>query len=96
LHKKYASKGLVIAAPSLDAEGTVKKFKKDLGIQYPLLADGKALAQTYGVQAYPTMFLVGTDEKIKWKGHFKDEAFIKLLEAELAKVKVKAKEETKK
>ena len=91
MHTKYASKGLVIAAPSLDAKGTVEKFKKDFSIEYPLLAGGRALAKTYGVKAYPTMFLVGTDEKIKWKGHFKNAALIKLLETELAKVKVEAK-----
>ncbi len=83
--KKYAEKGLVVVAPSLDAEAIVKKFKEKHTIEeYALLSDAQATAAAFGVQAYPTLFLVGKDRKVLWKGHFENEEMIKALEAALA------------
>jgi peroxiredoxin len=84
LVKKYADKGFVLVAPSLDAEAGVQKFKEKHTIEYPLLAGARKTAmQTYGVQGYPTMFVVGKDGKVLWKGHFKDDEFIKVIEKAL-------------
>lgn len=82
---KYADKGLVLVAPSLDAEDGVQKFKDKHKIEYPLLAGAKKTAMvSYKVQGFPTMFIVGKDGKVAWKGHFKDDEFIKVLEKALA------------
>jgi peroxiredoxin len=83
LAAKYADKGLVLVGPSLDAEATVKTFKAKHEIGYPLLAGAAKTAHAFGVQAYPTIFLVGKDGKVIWKGHFEDEVFIKKLEEAL-------------
>jgi peroxiredoxin len=86
LAKKYADRGFLVVAPSLDAEAGVKKFKEKHNItEYPLLSDAGASAQAYGVKAFPTMFLVGTDGKVLWKDHFQNEAMIKALESALPK-----------
>lgn len=83
--KKYADKGLVIVAPSLDAEAGVKAFKEKHKIEeYALLSDARATATAYGVKGYPTLFLVGKDGKVLWKGHFENEEMVKALEAGLA------------
>jgi len=71
----------VVVAPSLDAEAAVKAYKQKHGIDYPLLAGARKSAQSYGVQAFPTMFLVGKDGKVLWKGHFEDAALTKAIEA---------------
>ena len=83
--KKYADKGLVVVAPSLDAEGPVKQFRTRHNVKYAMLTSAGQTAHAYGVDSYPTMVLVGKDNKIKWTGHFENPDFIKILEAELAK-----------
>jgi peroxiredoxin len=76
----------VVVAPSLDAEDQVKQFKEKHDItEYALLSDARATAQAYGAKAFPTMFLVGTDGKVLWKGHFKDDALVKAIETALPK-----------
>lgn len=75
-----------MVAPSLDAEAKAKQFKEKHSItEYALLTDARPTAQAFGVRAYPTMFLVGTDGKVLWKGHFKDEALVKAIETALPK-----------
>lgn len=83
MSQQFGSQGLVIVAPSLDAETRVKAFKEKHSIDYPLLAGARKAAQSYGVKAYPTMFLVGKDGKILWKGHFPDADLTKAIGAAL-------------
>ena len=71
-------------APSLDAEARVKAFKQKHQIAYPLLPAARGAAQAWGVEAYPTMFLVGRDGLVKWKGHFQDQALLQAIPRELA------------
>ena len=58
----------MVVGPSQDAEASVKKFKEKHEITYPLIASCKALAKAYGVELYPTIFVVGIDGKILFKG----------------------------
>ncbi len=69
--------------PSLDAKEAVTRFKKKHSLTFPLLTEARATAAGFGVKAYPTMFLVGKDGKVKWKGHFKDEALTAAIEKEV-------------
>lgn len=80
---KYADKGLVVVGPSLDAEASVKKFKGKHGIGYPLIASSKKIAAAYGVELYPTAFVVGKDGKILFKGDVDEPGCIKALESAL-------------
>lgn len=76
----------MVVAPSLDAEDGVKKFKEKHKIEeYALLSDARPTATAYGVKGYPTMFLVGKDGKVAWKGHFEDDSLHQAIEAALAK-----------
>jgi peroxiredoxin len=85
LAKKYAEKGLVVVAPSLDAEASVKKFKKRHKIEeLILLSNARPAAKAFGVRAFPTMFLVGKDGKILWKGHFENPKLHKTIEGALS------------
>jgi peroxiredoxin len=85
LARKYADKGLVVVAPSLDAEGVVKKFRERHGVDYPMLTVAGTTARAYGIMGYPTLVLVGKDNKVKWVGHGETADFIRKLEAELEK-----------
>ena len=72
---------MVVVGLSLDAEEGVKQFKEKHAIEeYALLSDARATATAFGVKGYPTMFLVGKDGKVLWKGHFEDAALIKAIE----------------
>jgi peroxiredoxin len=75
-----AAKGLIVVGVALDAEDAVKKFKDEHSLPYPLLAGAEKTAEAYGVQSYPTLFLVGKDGKIVWKGQMEDDLFTKRLE----------------
>jgi thiol-disulfide isomerase/thioredoxin len=75
-----AAKGLIVVGVALDAEEAVKKFKAEHELTYALLAGGEKTAEAYGVQSYPTLFLVGKDGKIVWKGQMEDDLFDKRLD----------------
>lgn len=81
---KYADKGFMVIAPSLDAEVKVTSFIKKQEITYPVVAGAGKTAQAFKVKAFPTMFLVGKDGKVLWKGHFKDDALVKEIDKALA------------
>ena len=80
---KYAAKGLVVVGPSQDAEASVKKTKEKHGIGYPLIASCGAIAKAYGVELYPTVFIVGKDGKILFKGDVDEPGCIKAIEKAL-------------
>ena len=50
-----------------------------------MLTAAGATARAYGIMGYPTMVLVGKDNKVKWVGHNETADFIRKLEAELEK-----------
>lgn len=85
LAAKYGKDGLVIVAPSLDAEDGVLRFKEKHKIEYPLLVSARKSAAAYGVRGYPTIFLIGADGKVIWKGHHKDSKLLEAIEAALGK-----------
>jgi hypothetical protein len=75
----------VVVAPSLDAEATVKAFRDRHNVEYPMLTSARESAMAYGISGYPTMVLVGKDNRVKWVGHHENAEFIRKLEEELAK-----------
>lgn len=50
-----------------------------------MLTSAGAAARAYGIVGYPTIVLVGKDNKVKWVGHNETADFIRKLEAELGK-----------
>jgi peroxiredoxin len=70
LQKKYADDGLVVVGVSVDTDGVgpVKKFMKDIGINYVVVMADDAIQDAYGpLQGYPTTFIIDRDGQIRNK-----------------------------
>jgi peroxiredoxin len=70
LQKKYADDGLVVVGISVDTDGVapVKKFMKDIGINYVVVMADDAVQDAYGpLQGYPTTFIIDRDGQIRNK-----------------------------
>ena len=72
-HEKYSNKGLTIVgvhSPELDGEEKIDNLRRQvasLGIRYPVVTDNKyATWNAYKVQAWPTIFLIDKNGKIRW------------------------------
>jgi peroxiredoxin len=68
LQKKYAADGLVIVGVSVDTDGVapVKKFMKDIGINYVVVMGDDDIQNAYGpLQGYPTTFIIDRDGQIR-------------------------------
>lgn len=67
LQKDYAAKGLAIIGVSLDEQGpaVVKKFVKQIGVNYPILIGSEKIAEKYGgIVALPTTFVIDRQGRI--------------------------------
>lgn len=55
-----------------DPEDRIRKYVEQGGFTFPIVMGGQGESYTvgkaYGVQAYPTNYLVGPDGKILWRG----------------------------
>jgi peroxiredoxin len=70
LQKKYADDGLVVVGISVDTDGVapVRKFMKDIGINYIVVMADDAVQDAYGpLQGYPTTFIIDRDGQIRNK-----------------------------
>jgi peroxiredoxin len=70
LQKKYAADGLVVVGISMDTDGTapVKRFIKDIGINYTVVMGDDAVADAFGpIDGYPTTFIIDRDGLIRSK-----------------------------
>ncbi len=69
LQKKYAADGLVIVGVSVDTDGVapVKKFIKDMGMNYIVVMADDDIQDAYGpIGGYPTTFIIDRE------GHIRD------------------------
>jgi peroxiredoxin len=70
LQKKYRDDGLVVVGISVDTDGVapVKKFMKDIGINYIVVMADDVVQDAYGpLQGYPTTFIIDRDGQIRNK-----------------------------
>jgi thiol-disulfide isomerase/thioredoxin len=60
LQKEYGDRGLVVVGVSLDEEGpaVIKRFMKELGINYPIVLGEVGLMQDFGGTAIPTTVII--------------------------------------
>lgn len=66
LYNKYQKDNFVIIGIALDDLESVKKFKANYRINYPVLMGDQEVIKKYGnIRGIPTSFLVGKDGKIK-------------------------------
>lgn len=73
-HERYREKGLTVIgvhSPEFDEERMVENLRREvasLGIRYPVLTDNDYQTwQAYGVEAWPTIFLLDKQGRIRWK-----------------------------
>lgn len=70
LNDKYGEQGLLIIGISLDRDpGALKTGIKELGFTWPQVLDmGGQISGQFGVEAIPSMVLLGPDSKVIWVG----------------------------
>ena len=73
-HDRYQDKGLTVVgvhSPEFDEERDVEKVRSEvgsLGIRYPVVTDNAYQTwNAYNVEAWPTMFLLDKQGRIRWK-----------------------------
>jgi len=73
-HDRYREKGLTVIgvhSPEFDEERVAENLRREvtsLGIRYPVLTDNDYRTwKAYGVEAWPTIFLLDKRGRIRWK-----------------------------
>ncbi|MBV9107419.1 MAG: TlpA family protein disulfide reductase [Verrucomicrobia bacterium] len=70
IYSKYKSQGLQIVGITDEDEATVKKFQKQIPMDYSVaISTPGSIYQQFGITAIPTAFLVNKGGKIVWTGH---------------------------
>jgi thiol-disulfide isomerase/thioredoxin len=70
IYAKYKAKGLQIVGITDENEATVKKFQKQIPMDYNVAIDTPgSIYEQFGIKAIPTAFLVDKSGKIVWTGH---------------------------
>ncbi len=65
LYNKYREKGIEIIGIGIDKKETLKKFKKEMSINYTVLVDEKGtVAKMYGVRGIPTTYILDRKGRI--------------------------------
>jgi hypothetical protein len=67
-----------VAVNANDSESIIQKYVQEGKFTFPIVMGGSGpnytLGKAYGVQAYPTNYLIGPDGKILWRSLGFDEA----------------------
>lgn len=66
---EFGSKGLVVIGVTHESQSETKKFLEDTGAKWTTVYDAKAL-EIWGVNAFPTSFLVAPSGTVVWRGNF--------------------------
>lgn len=70
LYGKFKDRGLVIVGVTAESNQVIRKFQKDVPMDYPTATDnGGRLADKMGVSGIPSAFLADKSGKIVWQGH---------------------------
>jgi thiol-disulfide isomerase/thioredoxin len=70
IYSKYKTRGLEIVGITDEDEATVKKFQKQIPMDYNVAINTpQSIYEQFGIKAIPTAFLVDKDGKIVWTGH---------------------------
>ena len=66
LHEEYRAQGLVVLAVDVgETRETVEKFLKTRNLPYPvIMGDEAGIPAAYGISAFPTFVMIGTDGKV--------------------------------
>lgn len=69
MQKKYKDKGVVLVALSYEPGEKVGPYVKNNKMSYIVGGDAMSTKDAYGINGFPTAFLVDPDGKIAWVGH---------------------------
>jgi len=70
IHAKYKDKGLQIVGITDEDRAKIKKFEKEVPIEYAVALDANGkYAKPFGIQGIPHAVLVDKTGKIVWEGH---------------------------
>ena len=70
IYSKYKAQGLQIVGITDEDEATVKKFQKQIPMDYNVAINTPgSIYEQFGIKAIPTAFLVDKGGKIVWTGH---------------------------
>jgi thiol-disulfide isomerase/thioredoxin len=70
IYAKYKAQGLQIVGITDENEATVKKFQKQIPMDYNVAINTpQTIYEQFGIQAIPTAFLVNKAGKVVWTGH---------------------------
>ncbi len=69
LNAKYRDKGLVVLAVTDEGRGLVDKFVGDSGATHPIIIEESDSAGAFGIDGFPSSYLIDSNGKIAWTGH---------------------------
>lgn len=71
IEEKYRSKEFkLVAINASDRKDIIQKFEKNNQTKFQILYDGQAIADSYGVDGFPTIVLIGKTGKVLYAGGF--------------------------
>lgn len=69
LYAKYRDRGLLVLAVTNEGKSLVDKFVSDTGSKHPIVIEDGDSAGTYGINGFPTSYLIDANGRIAWTGH---------------------------
>lgn len=69
IQEKYKKDGVVLLAVSYEPTATVSKFLGSRKMKYIVAAGGETTRDAFGIDGYPTSFIIDPDGNVAWKGH---------------------------
>jgi hypothetical protein len=85
---QYREKGLTVVAVTDEARAKVDAFVAATKARHAIVIESTDSAAAYGIQGFPSAYLIDVDGRIAWAGNFSQEIPPDLFERELAKVRL--------
>jgi peroxiredoxin len=64
LYEKYQGQGFIVLGVSNEDIATLKKFRDNMNMNYPILVDNQNIMQSYGVRSIPNMYIFNKKGKV--------------------------------
>jgi thiol-disulfide isomerase/thioredoxin len=82
IHQDFKERGVVVLGVNARDPQNPAQTMQDLGATYATLVEGDSVAQTYGVEGFPTVIVVGVDGQIIYR----ETGFSSIMEARIGEV----------
>jgi thiol-disulfide isomerase/thioredoxin len=67
LHERFKDKSVKVFGVNINDNKDPVKFMEEMGVDYPLLVEGEAAAQHFGVQAIPTFIVIDPEGRVVYE-----------------------------